>query len=261
VGTGWSLSSEWLAYVCFPLLALGAWRIRRAHPAITGVLAVAVLVPYAYVSYRSGSNVHDWMAVTRIAGGFTAGVLACLAVRRIPRTVRTQRWAAGICTLTLVELGVAILWAEWRSEAFPGADYYGVAIVFLPVLVGSLALSTTGVAAFLSRPVMVHGGRISFALYLVHIAVFEVGRTVADHVQRLGGSTAIGAVLLPQLLIVSVVAAHLLYRYVEEPTRRALRDRTPAGLRRWPAADVPSDVPPAVPPAVPAAREPVSEAA
>jgi peptidoglycan/LPS O-acetylase OafA/YrhL len=73
-----------------------------------------------------------------------------------------------------------------------------------------------------------------------------------DHVQRLGGSTAIGALVLPQLLVASVVGAHLLYRYVEEPSRRALRGRAPFTLRRRASVAVPS---------APAAPAPVIEAA
>jgi peptidoglycan/LPS O-acetylase OafA/YrhL len=122
------------------------------------------------------------------------------------------------------------VWATWRGQGVPTADYYGVLVVFIPVLVGALALSTTGPAAFLSRPAMVHGGRISYALYLVHMCLFEVGRTVMDHVPAFANGTALGTLLLTQLLFVAVLAAHLLYRFVEEPARRRLRDL--AGPRR-----------------------------
>jgi peptidoglycan/LPS O-acetylase OafA/YrhL len=240
VGPGWSISSEWLAYVCFPVLVLLAWRVRRAHWAVTGVLAVAVMVPFAYLCYRTGTSVHDWEGVTRIAGGFTSGTLACLAVRRIPRTGRTERLAAVVCVLTVLDLALVIRWSSWRAETVPGTDFHGVAIVAMPVLVASLALSRRGIAAFLARPALVHGGRISYALYLVHMCLFEVGRTVMDHSARFADGTALGTLVLPQLLPAALLLAHLLHRFVEEPARRWLRDHGPdrwlPGVRPAPGA-------------------------
>lgn len=230
VGPGWSISAEWLAYVAFPLLVLVAWRCRHLPAAVTGVLAVLAMVPFAYLCYRTGTPSHDWMGLGRIAGGFLAGVLTCLAVRRIPRTAHAERVATVVVWGCLVDAALVVVWATWRAQGVPTADYYGVLVVFIPVLVGALALSTTGPAAFLSRPAMVHGGRISYALYLVHMCLFEVGRTVMDHVPAFANGTALGTLLLTQLLFVAVLAAHLLYRFVEEPARRRLRDL--AGSRR-----------------------------
>jgi peptidoglycan/LPS O-acetylase OafA/YrhL len=95
---------------------------------------------------------------------------------------------------------------------------------------------------------MVYGGRISFALYLVHMCLFEVGRTVMDHVPGFANGTALGTLLLPQLLFVALLAAHLLHKYVEEPSRVWLRG---VGPDRWwrsdgtvtapPFASMPSD--------------------
>ncbi len=265
VGPGWSISAEWLAYVLFPLLVLVAWRCRALPPAVTGALAVLAMVPFAYLCYRTGTPSHDWMGLGRIAGGFTAGVLTCLAVRRIPRTPRTEGVAAAVAWACLVDAALVAVWATWRGQGVPTADYYGVLTVFIPVLVGALALSTTGPAAFLSRPSLVYGGRISYALYLVHMCLFEAGRTVMDHVPALANGTALGTLLLTQLLFLSVLAAHLLYRYVEEPARRRLRDvsspRHPAPARHETADETLGVLPaiaaprrprrPVVPPAAP----------
>jgi peptidoglycan/LPS O-acetylase OafA/YrhL len=134
-------------------------------------------------------------------------------------------------------MALVIVWASWRATVVPGADFYGVAIILIPVLVAALALSTTGVAAFLSRPAMVYGGRISFSLYLVHVPLFETWTLLSGHVSWLGGRTALGSLLSSHLLPVAIVAAHFLYRYVEEPGRQWMRrvgPRPPATARREP---------------------------
>src|SRR3712207_4040781 len=127
------------------------------------------MVPFAYLCYRTGTPVHDWMGLGRIAGGFTAGVLTCLAVRRIPRTPRTEGVAAAVVWACLVDAALVVVWATWRGQGIPTADYYGVLAVFIPVLVGALALSTTGPAAFLSRRSLGYGGRNSYEIGRAHV--------------------------------------------------------------------------------------------
>jgi peptidoglycan/LPS O-acetylase OafA/YrhL len=96
-----------------------------------------------------------------------------------------------------------------------------------PVLVGALALSRSGISRVLSSRPLVHGGRISFSLYLVHIPVFEVFWTVMGWHPRIGPGTGLWALLVPHVFLLPFVLAHLLYRYVEEPARRALRRLVP----------------------------------
>ncbi|MGY1741946.1 MULTISPECIES: acyltransferase family protein [unclassified Blastococcus] len=230
VGPGWSVSAEWAAYCAFPLLVLAAWRCRRLPAWVSGALAVGAMLPFAYLCYRTGTPTHDWIGLGRIAAGFAAGVLTCLAVRRLPRGPRTARAATVVVWAVLVEAAIVVVWATWRAQDVPGVDHYGVLVPLIPVLVGALALSQDGVAGFLARPAMVLGGRISYALYLVHMCLFEVGRTVMDRVPAFADGTALGTLLLPQLLFVSVALAYVLHRWVEEPARRRLRGRGPG---RW----------------------------
>ena len=62
-------------------------------------------------------------------------------------------------------------------------------IALFPLLVGALALADRGPAMVLARPWAVYGGRISYALYLVHIPMFEVYWTALQHVRALGPHT------------------------------------------------------------------------
>lgn len=48
-GPAWSISAEWLAYLCFPVLAILVWRLQRhAGQAATLVAAALVLVPMVW---------------------------------------------------------------------------------------------------------------------------------------------------------------------------------------------------------------------
>ncbi len=228
VGPGWSISAEWSAYVCFPLAVLVLWRLRRLPAVVTGTLAVLVLVPIAYTCYRTGGPYFPWSWALRIGGGFLAGALTCLAVRRIPHSPRVERLATGIAALVVVEILIGLWWGFQRGGG--GGNYGGVVVLGFPVLVGALALSRSGISRVLSTGPMVHGGRISFSLYLVHMPLFEVLWTSMGWEPRLAPGSPLGAAVVPHVLLLSLVVAHLCYRYLEEPARLWLRHRGPG---RW----------------------------
>lgn len=225
VGPAWSVSAEWAAYAAFPLLALLLWRLRNARPVVNGSLAVLCMVPLAYQCWHTGNPYYPWSWVARIAGGFLAGAATCLAVRRIPRTPRVERAAAAAAVLVVAEMLVAMGWGWWRGH---GRDEYGgVLVVLFPVLVGALALSTRGISRVLASAPLVHGGRISYSLYLVHVPLLEIFWTGMQSTARLAPGSALGEALVPQLPLVALLLAHLAYRFVEEPARRWLRGSGP----------------------------------
>ena len=250
VGPGWSLSAEWLAYLVFPVLVLGLYLIRRLPSAVLGLGAVAAMAPFAYVAYSRGIHDFEWSWLWRIAGAFLAGALVALCVRKLTVTPRVRRIASIVAAMTIVELVVVIWWAEASA-----GDFGGVAVLLFPVLVGSLSLADAGPARFLSRPALVTGGRISFALYLVHIPIFEVFWTAMDVFPSLHAGSRLTTLLLPLVLVLPLPAAYGVWRYVEEPSRRAMRALSPG--RRRPArahAAPPAAAPPAA--ARPAAAGP-----
>ena len=228
VGPAWSISAEWLAYVAFPVVVLLLWRVRRAPAAVTGVLAVACMVPFAYACYRTGNPYFPWSWLLRIGAGFVAGALTCLAVRRMRVTPRVEVVASLVAVLAVVEILIGLWWGSWRGQG--GSEYGGVVVAAFPVLVGALALSRSGLSRALSTRPMVHGGRISYSLYLVHVPIFEIFWTMMQWHARIGPGSALGEFLVPQVFLLALVVAHLSYRYLEEPARVGLRRRGPG---RW----------------------------
>lgn len=241
VGPAWSVSVEVAAYLCFPVLALLLWRLRGAWPAVQGLLAVAAMVPLAWMTWSTGSIFHPWSWVLRIAGGFVAGSLTCLAVRRF----RPTPWVDRLATATVVLSAAGIVAGVWVLPRLSSASGSGWAVVALfPVLVGALALSTRGPSRLLASRAAVHGGRISYSLYLVHVPVFEVLWTAMAHGRLLRPGGALFRIVVPAAVVVVVLLAHLSYRFIEEPARLALRARGPGRwARRQPAAPqvVPAD--------------------
>jgi peptidoglycan/LPS O-acetylase OafA/YrhL len=223
MGSAWSISAEWLAYVAFPLVALLLWRVRNAPLVLLGATAVLLMVPLSYTTYVHGGPVIAWSWLLRIGAAFLAGALTCLVVRRVRRTPRVEKAAATWALASVAAIAVGLWWGDWRGTDNDHSAFGGIVVVFFPVLVGALALSRTGLSALLSREPVVHGGRISFGLYLVHIPVFEVFWTLMGWWPEIAVGTSLWALLLAPVLLSTVVLAHLAYRYVEEPARKRLR--------------------------------------
>jgi peptidoglycan/LPS O-acetylase OafA/YrhL len=223
MGSAWSISAEWLAYVAFPLIALLLWRIRNAPLVLLGATAVLVMVPLSYTTYVHGGPVIAWSWLLRIGAAFLAGALTCLVVRRIRRTPSVEQAAARCALAAVAAVAVGLWWGDWRGIDNDHSAFGGIVVVFFPVLVGALALSRTGPSALLSRDSLVHGGRISFGLYLVHIPVFEVFWTLMGWWPEIAVGTSLWALLLVPVVLSTFVLAHLAHAFVEEPARERLR--------------------------------------
>lgn len=263
VGPGWSLSAEWLAYCVFPLVVLGLFRLRRLPAAVLGIGAVAAVLPFAMVVATEGRHDWEWSWVMRIAGCFVAGALTSMCIARIRDTALVQRWAAVVAGGSLVSVAAIIWWADLHLAQ---GDYAGIAVLFFPVLIGALALTDGGPARLFSTQWMVMGGRISFALYLVHQCMFEVFWTATDHIAMLGPNSKWQALAAPVVLVATVPAAWLLWRFVEEPARRRLTSWSPEKRRsveqsvpapRAPEPVVSSSTGVVVPGSLPPVRRPV----
>jgi peptidoglycan/LPS O-acetylase OafA/YrhL len=225
----WSVSAEWLAYLCFPVLVLGVWRIRNWPLPVLGALAVVAASPVALASALSDTSGESgpWVWALRIGGGFTAGMLTWLVVARLPRTPRVEVWAQRIVLAVTAEVVLVAYWAASApaSAAIPAADRLWFAVPMFPLLLGALCVARGGVVRFLSHPRLQHGGRISYALYLVHFPLVEVTVVAMTRFPALAPNTSLAALAVPHVLVGSVLVAHCAYRWIEEPCRGALRAR------------------------------------
>ena len=233
VGPTWSISAEWLAYLLFPLTALAFFRLRRLPAAVLGAGAVAAMSPMVVSFLTVGTPYYPFSWLVRVLCGFSAGVLMLLAVRRVRRTARVRRVASVTSSVALAGIVGGLL----VGDAAGGGPIGFVTLLF-PVLVGALALADRGAARWLGSAPMVHGGRVSYALYLVHIPMFEMLWLALRHgtAGRFDGLLVPGSVsahlIAAAVLVATVPVAQLLYAFVEQPARGWMRDLPGALVRR-----------------------------
>jgi peptidoglycan/LPS O-acetylase OafA/YrhL len=227
-GPAWSISAEWLAYLLFGVLALVIFRmaqVTRTRSLI--VLAVLASSPPVLFLLVSGHFYTPWSWLPRIVMQFIAGALACAAVRRLVIGERGQRVAGYLAVL----LTAAVVGVLYLVDAHPMAgvvDSGGVVDLLFVPLVMTLAVGAGTLPALLSTRLMVYGGQISFALYMVHELVHTAWTwTAAQFELTLHGVT--GKLLVLGVLAVAFAGAVVLFHGVEEPARKWMRKMVGTG--------------------------------
>lgn len=238
-GPAWSISAEWLAYLIFGALVLVIFRIATASRArALFALAALAAVPPLLLLVASGLLYTPWSWLPRIVAQFTAGALACAAVRRLRIGERGRRLAGYASIL----LGAALVGGLFYFDAHPVTGWVDsgalVGVLFMPLVV-TLSLGAGTLPALLSTRPFIHGGQISFSLYMIHEPVHTAWNwTAAQYRIDLPKSVAKVAVL--GLVVAALALAWALYHVVEEPARRWMRRMIDTGdVRESPGAGGP----------------------
>ena len=239
-GPAWSISAEWLAYLLFGGLVLIIFRIASATRARGLIwLAVAAAMAPMLLLLTHGVFYTPWSWLPRIVMQFTAGALACAAVRKLVLSDRSQK-AAGLTSLLLCTV---IVGGVYLLDAYPPGDMLDagglVDVLFVPLVI-TLSIGAGTLPALLSTRVLVYLGHISFGLYMVHEIVHTVWNwsVLQFHIVLTPSWSAKFIVL--GLIVLAGVLASLLYHLVEEPARRWMRRMVePKGPRAARSADPP----------------------
>lgn len=209
----WSISAEWSAYLCFPLYAFVAWRL-KARPIVAMVLGLLVLAAF-YLTFNAltgddliHGTVH-WGAL-RIVPTFFLGCMFYLAYRS---------GAVVNKSLALKALMVALMMTFM-------AVIFGLNDALVVAGLGFIVLTLAGVdpqgKGVMSSKVMVYLGEVSFALYMIYVPFKWVYLKGIDLVLGLDGAPlplfwwCLGfALMIPT----AMVAHHL----IEKPMRTIIR--------------------------------------
>ncbi|TXK19197.1 acyltransferase family protein [Homoserinibacter sp. GY 40078] len=218
----WSLAVEEQFYLLWPLVLLIVL-VRLGRPARIVVLAVAtaasalamalLLDPGSPTSVYYGTGTH--------AFGLTLGALVAVVTQWwSPRVLEWSRWSRALLgTLGVAALaGLAVL-----SAVMPGtADWayrgglLGVAVLTAVVIVACLVPGSPLARALDVRPLRWVGVR-SYGIYLWHWPVFVLlAAALPTWTSDTGLAWALGGVALG----ITLIAAALSFRFVEQPIRR-----------------------------------------
>lgn len=198
----WSISAEWFAYLCFPLVALVTARVRHPGALVLigfGAIAAEIVVMVVWLD----------TPLVRVSGSFTLGV--CLARAFAAGWRRDWPWdriAFGVSVACVVLLA-----------ALPPDGSQSLVTPLFGVVILAIAHQRGALASALSRPRMVFLGDASYALYLVHGVVGPW--LVWPQVIR-DAPWILRAALLAMDLTTIVAVAALIYALFDRPVGRYL---------------------------------------
>lgn len=205
----WSISAEFLAYLSFPLVMILAGRPRM-------MLAAGVIATFGWyfaaleVAGDVSTHLPDWRPL-RILPEFLLGAGLREVMGRYRVTALYNTWSAPL--LILVVLGLAAIdMPDWV-----------LLLAMIALIAAAAERGRSGADGILEHPFSTYLGEISYALYMVHVAVgmamFElVGRVFgeAEHV------TAFSSAMMVLGLVIATIVAALAERMIERPGRRLI---------------------------------------
>jgi peptidoglycan/LPS O-acetylase OafA/YrhL len=201
----WSISAEMHVYLLLPLLT--RIMLTKAYAAV----ALGVCVPGALLIYLSGIG-YETFPTNGIAVLLRAG---CLFVAGMAAyTLKDSAAYVGNVT------ALGILTVLFSLLSFENAAPF--AVLLTPFLVIG-TLGSNFLNWVLIHPWALYLGRISYSVYMIH-AVVQI--LFVDRIRNIVGtqtSMVAATLLLVFAIMVSIVAADLLNRYVEVPGREKLR--------------------------------------
>jgi len=216
VPPSWSISTEWLAYLLFPIGIYVAMRVPRRYSLLGLLVSFAVLIYIAYGPVwlaKSPLNVRHGPLdiVSSYAIGTTLRCLASfyigLVAYRFHKLVPAR--AAGIlfvCVLIMLCFRESDLWL----------------IGVFAVLIMSLSHDTGAVARLLRMKAFYWLGLVSYALYLIHDLIQKI---IFKALPFWGVGQDVPRVAWAAISIaLSLALAALCHHYYEKPSRRIFRN-------------------------------------
>ncbi len=213
----WSLSSEWMGYLLFPLLAWLAARLRHPLLQLMAVCALFTLFYWImfvlpiYHNYSNGTG-----ATVRVLCGMSVGMLL-YSLRQTLQHHALSRHATGLLWLSL-PLALATM-TDSEGHRLPESIW---AVVMMAVVLLLASLARGRYTSILTHRAAIYLGEISYAIYILHYPVFRflhvLGGDLYQYTAEHGSTTAVIALALATLLLVTGCAA-LLHQLVEKPVR------------------------------------------
>ena len=203
----WSISAEFAAYLCFPIICIGILRARRFT---FSMLLLAVIARMIFVILVDQWNSWERLSVLRCLPMFFLGILL-YRLRPLATEFDTQRMSAlQIIAVTLIAMGLHYGW--------------NAALLVLPfaLLVFSTQTDTGVVSCILRSRPLVALGLCSYSIYMLHVPVRYVVTMIwpkfvgipfgLTTVNNAAGMTAVAA-------LITVGAASFSYKFFEIPAR------------------------------------------
>lgn len=231
-GPSWSISAEIFFYIAFPFLAVSM----RKRLLMTTLLILISSLIFIHIGWQllEGSEIKGWehgiTAINPIARlkEFMIG-MACYLLLIERFKIKSLEGKMGIISelITLLLFVLIIIYSNdlgrflQAKVGFVNGRFlnYTILAVLYGLIIVFCATQKLKILKFLTHPVLVYGGNISFAFYLVHQPIIYYARRFIGEV----GMSEIS--ILISVLLVSLASASFIYHFIEMPSLRLAKKK------------------------------------
>ena len=226
VGPSWSLSAEWLAYLCFPFFVMFVYKYSsRTWDVICWILSFSLLL---FVSLNNSNFLNGFQKLPHLNGsldrflGFSA-ILRCFS-----------EYLMGIAIYKIFTKYKIKYFKYYHYTALP-SFFLIIILLFLPnndivlvflfcVLIFSLSTDTGVIAQLLSSAPIYFLGEISYSLYLIHAILVRADKNLYKRllIYDIQYLNVINVVIF---FIALILFSYIGYKFVEIPSRNFLRKK------------------------------------
>jgi peptidoglycan/LPS O-acetylase OafA/YrhL len=219
----WSISSEWFAYLLFPLLCVGLNRLSSTR--LAGLAIVGWLVSVGFFVWGIGMPFSE---LVEVAPTFVTGCAIALYLSRrtgvtaLPRFVPDLLVMAIVCTPLMLAAGPGE-GNTWKSQLV-----IALLVTFFVATIycfGSLGNSCSRL--WRSRP-LIYLGEVSYSLYMTHALVLMAMPKLLPSVRYADSSLRVRLLVVAAYVALVAGATLATYYLVENPARKHLWKRRAA---------------------------------
>lgn len=211
----WSVSSEWFAYLCFPLIAYYLNKLKSINTHILLILLVYFVMYSLAIVLNDATQfmLSSRFLLTRVFSEFLVG--CCLF--NINKLSNSSSKGNYLTTLSLLSIVILCI--------LPISNFFdGIIIIAFTVLIYGISQSGPVSTALFANPTMLYLGKISYSIYLTHSIVLMCFNQIIK--RTLGQPNApLQVILLIFVLTLIIISGHLLFHWIEDPFRRKVKQK------------------------------------